>query len=100
MFAKVTALAFTVALASAQAPAPEAKADSKPAPARGGGGSGYYQNNAPQQVPVVVANTVAQNAAAAEPTVTETVTNGASKLGNIGMSVVALAGSALAASYF
>ncbi|KAJ2819157.1 hypothetical protein IWW50_005559, partial [Coemansia erecta] len=103
----ITALAFTAALASAQAP------EAKPAAVRNNDyvnnnsnhnqGQGYITVTAPnvvQPAAVVASNTVVQNAASAEPTVTETVTNGASKLGNIGMSVFALAGSALAASYF
>ncbi|KAJ1857523.1 hypothetical protein GGH12_002199 [Coemansia sp. RSA 1822] len=107
MIAKMTAIAFTAALASAQASAQAPAA--KPAAVRNdysynnGHNPGYLTVTAPnivQPAPVVAANTVVQNAASAEPTVTETVTSGASKIGSIGMSVVALAGSALAASYF
>ncbi|KAJ2850748.1 hypothetical protein IWW36_001643 [Coemansia brasiliensis] len=102
MIAKITtALAFTAALASAQAPA-EARNDYA---AGGGHNKPYLTVTAPnvvQPAPVVAAApTVVQNAASAEPTVTETVTNGASSvMGSLGMSVAALAGSVLAASYF
>ncbi|KAJ2123562.1 hypothetical protein IWW56_005807 [Coemansia sp. RSA 2131] len=103
MIAKMTAIAFTAALASAQAPAAKPAAVRNDYSYNNGHNPGYLTVTAPnivQPAPVVAANTVVQNAASAEPTVTETVTSGASKIGSIGMSVVALAGSALAASYF
>ncbi|KAJ2501659.1 hypothetical protein GGH96_001732 [Coemansia sp. RSA 1972] len=99
MIAKMTAIAFTAALASAQAPAAVRNDYSY----NNSHNPGYVTVTAPnivQPAAVVAASTVVQNAASAEPTVTETVTNGASKIGSFGMSVVALAGSALAASYF
>ncbi|KAJ1752202.1 hypothetical protein LPJ79_001390 [Coemansia sp. RSA 1821] len=99
MIAKITtALAFTAALASAQAPA-GARNDY----AAGGGHNKPYGTvaapNIVQPAPVVAAApTVVQNAATAEPTVTETVTNGAGS-NALSLGAALLAGSALFAGF-
>ncbi|KAJ2782140.1 hypothetical protein H4R18_002463 [Coemansia javaensis] len=91
MIAKVSAAFALAAVAVAQAEAPAGKAG---AAVRGG----YHTAAAPaiiQPVPVAAApQTVVQNAA----TDTVTVTSGASSA--FGMSMAALAGSLMAASYF
>ncbi|KAJ1722808.1 hypothetical protein LPJ53_002822 [Coemansia erecta] len=57
--------------------------------------------NVVQPAQIVAQPSVVQNAGSAEPTVTETVTNGAgSAFGSLGMGAVALVGSVFAASYF
>ncbi|KAJ2615810.1 hypothetical protein H4S08_001080 [Coemansia sp. RSA 1365] len=110
MLAKISATFALAALASAQAAVPGAEPGvpagmRKVAPAADHD-KAYLTVTAPnivQPAPVIAATpaSVVQNAASAEPTVTETVTNGASSaLGSLGMSVAALAGSVFAASYF
>ncbi|KAJ2083190.1 hypothetical protein H4R24_001020 [Coemansia sp. RSA 988] len=111
MFTKISATFALAALASAQAAVPGAEPGvpagmRKVAPGAADHDKAYVTVTAPnivQPAPVIAATpaSVVQNAASAEPTVTETVTNGASSvLGSLGMSVAALAGSVFAASYF
>ncbi|KAJ2513560.1 hypothetical protein H4217_006269 [Coemansia sp. RSA 1939] len=98
-----SAVAFTAAVVAAQGAKPASPNERNVIPMNDHD-KAYLTVTAPQiaqPAPVVAAQTVVQNAASDEPTVTVTVTSGAaSAVGSFGMSAAALVGTFLAASYF